>query len=152
MESLQRSLEGYVLNYTHIKMKNINLLREKKKIITKSKPEDVIRGACIMPHKHWDKKIHNFPGSAKYLPLMEEVLNVTLCGFYLLGLRHIYCTKKIYWAFVEREWCWFWFGSVSTWNARQNGKNDLNVGFLLKIFFPVDRVWYSPRRIMKYLL
>lgn len=52
MESLQRSLEGYVLNYTHIKMKNINLLREKKKIITKSKPEDLIRGACIMPHKH----------------------------------------------------------------------------------------------------
>lgn len=31
---------------------------------------------------------------------MEKVLNVTLCGFYLLQLRGIYCTKR----FIEFSW------------------------------------------------
>jgi len=31
---------------------------------------------------------------------MEKVLNVTLCGFYLLQLRHIYCIKR----FIELSW------------------------------------------------
>lgn len=71
---------------------------------------------------------------------MEKVLNVTLCGFYLLQLRRIYCTKR----FIELSWkennvVAFGLGQFQPKMLGKMAKNCLNVVFLLKTFFPKDR-------------
>lgn len=106
----------------------------------------------VLCHTNIKIKYKFSQGQQNIFPLWKKYL-VLCCVDFICYSWDVFTALKDLLSFRGKRimlWVLVWFSF--NLNARQNGKNCLDVVFLLKTFFPKDRFWYSPSSIIKYSL